>query len=236
MEQVRGKLTDRIKAFNCSLHFDGFLPEGIRIMNPFKENPEALRASGHFYDKFYNDNMPRYLLLGINPGRFGAGNTGVPFTDPKHLISHCDIDYNGKITHEPSSVFIYNMIDTFGGVYKFYKYFYIGAVSPLGFTKLKEGNKEVNYNYYDTPQLTSRVRGFIVDNLYRQIQLGIHTNIVFCMGTGKNFKFLTDLNAEYKFFGRIIPLEHPRYIMQYRHQKIQEYTIKYIEAFNNSII
>jgi len=49
-------------------------------MNPFRENPEALIVSGKFYKKYYNDNNPRFLILGINPGRFGAGVTGIPFT------------------------------------------------------------------------------------------------------------------------------------------------------------
>src|SRR6187402_2535739 len=93
---------DKVITFNRQLHFSGKLPPGIRIMNPFKEEESAFEISSAFYRKFYNDNHPRHLILGINPGRFGAGVTGVSFTDPKRMINQCHIPYNGPITHEPS--------------------------------------------------------------------------------------------------------------------------------------
>ena len=62
---------DRIIAFNKQLDFHGSLPDDIRIMNPYKENPLALICSSAFYKKYYNDNEPRHLILGINPGRVG---------------------------------------------------------------------------------------------------------------------------------------------------------------------
>jgi hypothetical protein len=111
---------DKVIAFNKALHFEGRLPEGIRIMNPFRENEFALPISTTFYKKYYNDNNVRHLILGINPGRFGAGVTGVPFTDTKRLQSECHIPFKGKETHEPSSVFIYEMINAYGGPEAFY--------------------------------------------------------------------------------------------------------------------
>src|SRR5437870_2996448 len=98
---------DKVIAFNKQVHFSGKLPPGIRIMNPFAEDESILEISSAFYKKFYDDSQPRHLILGINPGRFGAGVTGVPFTDSKRLRTECGIDYRGKETHEPSSVFIY---------------------------------------------------------------------------------------------------------------------------------
>jgi hypothetical protein len=73
------------------------LPTNIRIMNPFREEENALRISSEFYKKYYNDDNKRHLILGINPGRFGGGLTGVPFTDPKRLKSECHINYEGKL-------------------------------------------------------------------------------------------------------------------------------------------
>ncbi len=58
-------------------------------MNPFKENPDALAISSAFYKKYYDDHRMRRLILGINPGRFGAGVTGIPFTDTKRLTEKC---------------------------------------------------------------------------------------------------------------------------------------------------
>ena len=83
---------EKMIAFNRSLVFDEPLPAGIRVMNPFAENDSAMAASSAFYCKYYNDVRPRTPILGINPGRFGAGLTGIPFTDPKRLKECCNID------------------------------------------------------------------------------------------------------------------------------------------------
>lgn len=222
---------ERVIAFNQDLDFRGPLPAGIRIMNPFKENKEAMRISSEFYRKFYNDLLPRHLILGINPGRFGAGITGVPFTDPKRLIEKCGLQYQGDLTHEPSSVFIYEMIDAYGGPAAFYKDFYIHSVCPLGFTKQGPKGKEVNYNYYDSKSLINAVYPFIVENIYKQIDLGVKTDICYCFGTGENEKFLRRLNDEMKFFKKIIALEHPRFIVQYKAKSKATYIDKYLDAF-----
>ena len=222
---------DRVIQFNKTIAFTEKLPAGIRIMNPFAENENALPASTAFYKKYYNDTHKRHLILGINPGRFGAGLTGVPFTDPKRLKSECHIPYNGKDTHEPSSVFIYEMINAFGGPEAFYSKFYIHSVCPLGFTAEIENGKEVNYNYYDSKELQNAVYSFIVDNIRAQIAMGVYTDTCFCFGTGKNEKFLRRLNDEYHFFKNIVALEHPRFIMQYKAKTKQDYIDKYLKAF-----
>ena len=80
---------DHVIAFNQTLDFSGKLPDGINIMNPFKGNDEIIAVSSLFYRTFYNDHKKRHLILGINPGRFGAGVTGVPFTDTKRLKNEC---------------------------------------------------------------------------------------------------------------------------------------------------
>jgi hypothetical protein len=225
-------LAEQIIQFNTGLDFQGTLPAGIHIMNPFKESKAALAASTEFYMKYYSDNHPRHLILGINPGRFGSGATGVPFTDPKRLKSVLDIGFEGNITHEPSSVFIYEMIDAYGGPEKFYHDIYIGSVCPLGFTNVNNLGKHVNYNYYDSPALTKAVYPFIIDSIKKQLEMGLATDICFCFGTGQNEKFLQKLNQQHRFFKEIIALEHPRFIMQYKAKTKQFYIDKYLESFS----
>lgn len=223
---------DRVITFNEQLTYTGDpLPEGIRIMNPFKEHPQTMRIVDAFYHKYYNDNQQRHIILGINPGRFGGGLTGIPFTDPKRLISECHISYEGKMSHEPSSVFVYEVINAFGGPEAFYKQIYINSPCPLGFTSVDANGKEKNYNYYDSKELTKAVYQFMIENIRKQIALGVNTDKCFCFGTGKNETFLKKLNAEYHFFGEIIALEHPRFIMQYKTASKQFYIDKYLEAF-----
>ena len=223
---------DKIIAFNKKLNYNGSLPAGIRIMNPFKEDKNIIKISSAFYKKYYNDNSERHLILGINPGRLGAGLTGIPFTDPKKLVSNCGINYSGDIAHEPSSVFVYDVIREFGGEEVFYKQFYINSVCPLGFTSINENGKEVNYNYYDSKELAGIVFNFIIRSIKKQIAFGINTDLCFCFGKGKNEKFLHDINNQFGFFKRVVALEHPRYVMQYKLKYKKDYINKYLEAFN----
>jgi hypothetical protein len=210
---------------------DNLLP-GISVMNPFRTHPEITGITEQFYTKYYNDNNKRHLILGINPGRFGAGVTGIPFTDTIRLSEKCGISIPGIRTYETSSVFIYEMIDKFGGPEKFYSRFFISAVSPLGFTMKGQNGKEQNFNYYDNKELLKSLLEFIILNLKKQLDFGIFRDVCFCLGTGKNFRFLSEINENHNFFQKIEPLEHPRFIMQYRSKAKNGYINKYLEAFN----
>lgn len=225
---------DKIISFNKNISFKGSLPDKISIMNPFKENKEALRISSEFYRKFYNDHHKRHVIFGINPGRFGAGLTGVPFTDTKRLLSECEIEFPGKATHEPSATFVYEVINKYGGVKKFYSEFYIQSLCPLGFTITNELGKEINYNYYDSKELISCVYDFIIANIKKQISVGISTDVCFLFGTGKNAKFFNKINEEFHFFKKVVPLEHPRFIMQYKSKLKPVYVKKYLNAFSEA--
>jgi hypothetical protein len=215
--------------FFKELEFSGSLPPGISIMNPFRNNPHILPVITQFYKKFYNDTNQRYLIMGINPGRFGAGVTGIPFTDSKRLAEKCGLSIPCLKTFETSSVFVYEMIEAFGGVEQFYNKFFISAVCPLGFILVNDKGKNINYNYYDNPKLTTAVKGFITDSLAKQLEFGIRKETCFCLGTGKNFNFLVKLNGELKVFDKIVPLEHPRFIMQYKSKQKDIYIKKYLE-------
>lgn len=242
MKKVDGNLNDiktfgeRAIDFDKQLEYTGKpLPEGIRIMNPFKENKQTLEIAKTFYHKFYNDYNSRFIILGINPSRLGAGLTGIPFTDPKKLKAECGIAYSGKITHEPSSTFIYEMIHAYGGVKQFYDSFYISSPCPLGFTSVDINGKEKNYNYYDSAKLISAAKPFIIESTGKLLELGIKRELCFCLGTGKNFAFLQQLNEEHHFFETIIPLEHPRFIMQYKSKLKAFYIDKYLQAFEAAL-
>ena len=103
---------NQILAFYEALSFDRkYLDADLNVLNPFEgASQEQNNALEGFYGKFYSDNKPRNLILGINPGRLGAGATGIPFTDTKRLLK-CGIPFNSFSTHEPSSVFVYEAID-----------------------------------------------------------------------------------------------------------------------------
>ncbi|MCK7557286.1 SMUG2 DNA glycosylase family protein [Chitinophaga sedimenti] len=222
---------EQVIAFNRHLEYTGSLPPGIRIMNPFREQPQVMDIMQQFYRKYYSDQHPRRMIMGINPGRLGSGATGIPFTDTKRLADVVGIRIEGIKTHEPSSVFVYDVIEAYGGPEAFYHDFYFASVSPLGFTSVKPNGSEINYNYYDSKPLTIAVYDFMVKSIRQQLEFGIDTKVCYCFGTGKNAAFLTKLNETERFFEKIVPLEHPRFIMQYRLKRKSEYIDKYLAAF-----
>jgi len=220
---------EHILSFITDLRFPIALPAGIEVMNPFADN-DTMEICEKFYKKYYSDNNSRHMILGINPGRFGGGITGIPFTDPIRLQNDCGIENPWQKKQELSSLFIYNMIKAFGGAEVFYKNFYITAVSPLGFTR---NNK--NLNYYEDKILQNNIKDFVVDCINKQLAIGINRDIAFCLGDGKNYKYLSKLNKEMNLFNKIIPLSHPRFIMQYKLKKKEEYIQHYIHQLNSAL-
>ncbi len=228
-------LSSRILAFNEGLQLDGdLLPEDVDVMNPFKGEYAGKigEMTREFYQKYYNDNNKRFLVLGINPGRMGAGLTGIPFTDTDRLEQDCGISARGIQTRETSAVFVYEVIEAFGGPEAFYNHFFIGAASPLGFIKRNAKGRWVNYNYYDDKEMLEIMTPYIKNWLLEQFELGMFSEVAFCLGTGKNFTFLQKINKELNVFEQIIPLEHPRFIMQYRNKRKQEFIDKFIRILD----
>lgn len=114
--------SDQILHFVKTLSFQCDLPAEIKVMNPFLEE-HTLDMCEKFYNKYYQDNDGRVMIIGINPGRFGGGVTGIPFTDPIRLQNICGIENKWPKKQELSSVFMYEMIQTLGEVKAFYKNF-----------------------------------------------------------------------------------------------------------------
>lgn len=200
------------------------VPNDIQVLHP-QPGHQVMETVKKFFEKFYNDNNPRRLMLGINPGRFGAGITGVNFTAPKQLRENCGIDHPWGNGTELSAEFIYEMITAYGGPASFYGTHFIGAVSPLGYIKAGK-----NINYYDDKHLQQAVAPFIVDTLQQQVNIGFDRTICFCIGGEKNYRFLSALNEKHKFFQQIIPLAHPRFIMQYRRKRKKEFIEEWLSA------
>jgi len=212
---------ERVIEFNLSLKLRVTVPD-VEVLNPFKDLYTVSLAK-QFYTKYYPDISERHIILGINPGRFGSGLTGVPFTDPIKMEKICGISNTLPKKAELSADFIYTMIDAFGGPEKFYRQFYIHSVCPLGFTQHGK-----NLNYYDIRELQNQVEPFIIKSIKAQLQFGIHTQRAYCLGEGTNFKYLSQLNEKQRFFKEIIPLSHPRFIMQYKRKSMKAYVGDYL--------
>jgi hypothetical protein len=223
----------RVLRFNTALDLPGPLIQEIKVMNPFKDNPEIGPITEAFYTKFYSDNLRRKLILGINPGRLGAGATGIPFTDTKRLVDVCKINISSFNSHEPSSVFVYRLIAAYGGVDAFYRDFYINSVCPLGFIEKSTKGNWVNRNYYDYKDLFEAVRDFIISSIKGHIALGVDTDTCFVLGK-KNAKFLKIINDAEHLFNRLLVLDHPRYIVQYKSKLMDAYIADYLKKLRTN--
>ncbi|MEO5561925.1 MAG: uracil-DNA glycosylase family protein [Chitinophagaceae bacterium] len=205
------------------------LPAGVETLFPQRE-PGVMKLVKAFLDKYYSDNRKRTLMLGINPGRFGAGATGINFTASRQLTQFCGIENTLKQQSELSAEFIYEVIEGYGGCDKFYGDFFISAVSPLGY--VKDGK---NMNYYDDKKLQEALTPFITRCIKEQYKWNLNKDVCICIGGEKNFKYLAALNEKHGWFKTIHPLPHPRFILQYRRKQKEEYIRQYLEVLRSSV-
>ena len=209
--------------FYTNLKPQEYLPGSIHWLYPQKEK-KVQAILKLFLNKYYLDCSKRILFLGINPGRYGAGITGINFTAPKQLREDCEIE-NPFSGSELSAEFIYAMINAYGGTKKFYSKFFIGSVCPLGF--VQNGK---NLNYYDNKELLKAIEPFIIDNISRLVSYNIDRSICICIGGEKNFKYLSRLNEQNHWFKKILCVPHPRFIMQYKRKQVQDYIKLYLDV------
>ncbi|MDN6281117.1 MAG: DUF4918 family protein [Psychroflexus sp.] len=226
---------DKIIAYYHQLELAEELDTNLRVINPYQDNVMVRDTIEKFYRHFFNDSKKRQLIVGINPGRLGAGVTGIPFTDTKRLEENCGLHIPDVKSHEPSSVFVYQLIEKHGGPEKFYQDFYINSVCPLGFLRKNEKENWVNCNYYDFTSLFKTLESFIVTNLKKQIDCGIDTSTCFVLGK-KNAKFLKRINAKEKLFDDIITFNHPRYIVQYKSKQSEIFAEEYAVALQQKTL
>jgi len=219
---------DHLYTFYTSLHPLQRLPNGVQWLYP-QQSSEVLLVVKQFLQKYFNDTQQRQLLLGINPGRHGAGITGINFTAAKQLTEDCGMEHPYKKGSEISAEFIYAVIRAYGGPERFYENFFIGSVCPLGF--VKNGK---NINYYDDRDLQKAVEPFIIESIEKQLRFPVDRSRCLCIGGEKNFKYLSGLNERYGWFGSIVPLPHPRFIMQYRRKEMEPFIQLYLDALQKN--
>lgn len=208
--------------------------DNYRIINPYNDvNKVQIKLiTQKFYTKFYNDTNKRKLILGSNPARRASAVTGIPYEDAVHLQKETGIFVDNFYVNKSSSNFLYDVIDEYGGCDKFYSDFYMNFVFPLGIAKVNSKGNEVNCNYYDIKKYEEKFGKYIIDSIKEILKFNIDTSMCYCIGSGKNYEYLLKINKEYNFFKEIIPLEHPRYIMQYNSKNKDLYLKKYLTALN----
>jgi hypothetical protein len=170
----------------------------IGILSGFLNNKEVILE---FYRLYIEPNRPRIVLCGINPGRKGAGQTGIPFMDFDSLSRFMpNINRNDS---ERSAQFIYSVIEHFG-VKHFFQQFYLTNISCIGFYDLNTGN---NVNYYELP---IRIQSFLFDWFSREMANINDPKIIIPLGKEVEKNLIMDLKHEKKINAEIgTRLAHP---------------------------
>ncbi len=207
------------------------LPTGIAAQNPFAA-PDVQALAQRFTDKFYADKHPRVALLGINPGRLGMGRTGVAFTDPGALREICGIANDlPRGRPELSTRFVYRVVEALGGPTAFYRHFFLSSIYPLVLL-----NQGLNHNYYDSPALLKTLWPDLQRSLRQQVDdFGLRRDVAVSLGR-RNGEFLIRLNTELRLFDKIVVLDHPRYLMQYRRRDLEANVARYVETLGSLLM
>lgn len=220
---------EQILDFYFNLPKELSLPNEVETIYPFG-NVETKRVMQTFFNKYYDDTKPRTYLIGINPGRLGSGITGIGFADAYHLEKYCDIPNNFDKRVEISAAFMFEVMEAYGGVEKFYKDFFFTTVMPLGLLK-----NDKNYNYYDDLETQSALEPFIEETLLKQMSFPQAKPNIICVGQGKNLKYLKAFDDKHPCFESIEVLPHPRWVMQYRRKEKQKYIDAYLDVFERVV-
>ena len=222
-----GIFGEKVIDFYSTIQVPKKIPKEILPLNPYRNNA-VKNVITAFYTKYFNDSNNRVYIIGINPGRLGAGATGIAFTDTDAL-EICGIRHKVESTKELSAGFIYKVIEKYGGPEKFYKNFFITSICPVGF--IKNG---VNFNYYDEASFLKLILPYIEKTFAKQHAFGAKPTAI-VLGKGLNYKVIEKINKDLKFFKKILPIEHPRFVMQYRRKRVEEYVEMYQKVLESSL-
>lgn len=179
---------------------------GIGILSAFKENQQNIIE---FHKKYVENNSPKIVICGINPGRYGAGLTGIPFVDFNSLQKL--LPGITKENSERSSRFFFSIIEEFGAI-KFYQNFHVTNLSGLGFYNIKLG-KNVNYDI-----LPQHIAIFILEKFVEEMNL-VKPEIIVPLGKIVNFELTLNLVKNDRINAKIGKrLNHPASIRANREE------------------
>ena len=189
----------------------------ICIPSDFVINREGIAA---FWEKFYGNYVPRIMICGINPGRLGAGKTGIPFLDFASLSQL--IPGVERQDSENSAEFFFQVVKSFGAE-SFFKTFYVTNFSSVGF--VKDG---VNFNYHDLPQMALET---VERNFLEEIATVEPTHVI-SLGREVHRSVLKLLPSS---IDCSLYLPHPSWIATYRSNEMDRWVQRYRDVLSKFI-
>lgn len=193
------------------------LSNNVNILSDFLDNKQNIIQ---FHERYIKNSKPKIVLCGINPGRFGAGLTGIPFIDFNSLGKM--LPFVESITSEKSAGFFFSVIQEFG-IVEFYKNFHVTNLSWYGFCKCNKGS---NVNYYD---LRTDIQRYLIDIFVREIEY-INPEVIIPLST-QVYHELRALKESGEIKAEIGPrLNHPSWITTYRSRELSHWRNQYISV------
>ena len=216
-----------VERFLSTINVGIDLPADVEVLRPYTD-PEVQRVLRLVCRKYYAGGHPRVGVWGINPGRFGAGVTGLSFTDPWAVVHDLAIPTTLEGRRELSAEFISRVIAAYGGPQVFYRDVYMSALCPLGFTR-----HGVNINFYDDTQLAISIRPKIIEWMGAALDAGVRRDVSIVLGAGKLRSYMNRHIRTNVGISEVVYLDHPRYIMQYRRRDVDEYVELYVKTIHS---
>lgn len=201
---------------------NGVLPEGVVIHNPISTMERRI-AIDAFYEKYFDDEKSRVHVIGINPSKINNTSTGVNYTDGFALLNYCGINNDFSKSRELTADFFYKVVMAAGGSEIFYKEVFPWALMPLSITK--DGSY---INYYDC-SVQEALKDIVEENMRWVSKLPSRGRLV-VLGKGENLKSFKNLSGTPFGYNTVLSLPHPRWIMQYNRDKVDQYIDIYLES------
>jgi hypothetical protein len=174
--------------------------ENIKPLMNFTDNWNVIER---FYSTFVTPFNPQVVICGINPGKDGAGRTGIPFMDFKSL-SQCLPGLVKSEKKERSAEFFNSVVEHFG-LREFYMHFYVTNISCIGFEDANGRN--LNYPRIANPHIKK-----VLYSNFQQEMNSVRPHSIVALGddvvaTLNELKANNLLNNDIE----IISLYHPNY-------------------------
>ncbi len=198
--------------------------KNVKILSDFIDNKNNIIE---FHKKYVEPNSPKIVICGINPGRNGAGLTGIPFIDFESL-SNMLPDINKK-DREQSANFFFSVIQQFG-IETFYKYFYVTNISWFGFSRI---DKSKNVNYYEK-DISTEIAICLIDKFVEEMDL-INPDYIIPLSKTVLYE-LESLKNQQKIRAEIgTCLNHPSWIVTYRRKDVITWRQKYVDTLSKYV-
>ncbi len=182
----------------------------VCVLSDFILNEEGINS---FWQTYYGDTVPRVVICGINPGRHGAGKTGIPFVDFQslsQLITGID-----RQDSERSAEFFFQVVRQYG-LEAFFRSFYVTNVASVGF--IRDGK---NLNYNELPESALKV---VEQNFMQEMETIQPTHVISLGEVVQNtVRKLLPANVDCS-----MRLPHPAWVTTYRGKEIHEWTTRYL--------